>query len=112
MYTIPLMILFMLASLVSAFAGINDPTWNPPARFDHKYSGHLVTHYLPQKQVAIVCAKVTGQFSYKEHGCSTGDVSGICTIYVSNKTFMKATPKAIRRHEIGHCNGWSKNHEN
>lgn len=120
-----MMLMFLVLSVVSAFAGIKDPsngvaltncascsTWNPPARFDHVYSGKLITVYLPQKQVVTVCVKVTGQFSYNQHGCSTGNVNGQCTIYVANRTFMKATPQAIRRHEIGHCNGWNKDHSN
>jgi hypothetical protein len=93
-------------------AGIKDPTWNPPARFDHAYSGKLTVHRLPQKQVAKVCTKVVGAFALNRHGCSTGDRAGRCTVWIVDRTYMRATPLSVLRHEIGHCNGWPADHPN
>lgn len=105
-----------LAAANTAVAGKNDAEWNPPARFDHAYSGKLTIRYLPQKQVVSACAKLFAKYrvaatSYpNQHGCSaiTSDTS--CTVIVIDKMFAFATPKAVLRHEIGHCNGWPSNH--
>ncbi|MER9912791.1 hypothetical protein NKJ71_19385 [Mesorhizobium sp. M0050] len=105
-----------LVTIGSAVAGIKDPTWNPPARFDHAYSGKLTVRYLPQKQVVAACAKLFAKYkvaaksSLVQRGCSaiTSDTS--CTVIVVDKTFALATPEAVLRHEMGHCNGWPASH--
>lgn len=101
-----------------SWAGKTDPEWNPPARFDHPYAGKLTVRYLPQKQVVSACSKLFSEYkvsataSLVQRGCSaiTSDTS--CTVIVVDKTYMGATPKAVLRHESGHCNGWPANHPN
>jgi hypothetical protein len=99
-----------------SWAGKTDPTWNPPARFDHAYSGKLTVSYLPQKQVVAACEVLFAQYKVaaksfpNQHGCSAITSPTSCTIIVVDTTFALATPKAVLRHEIGHCNGWPANH--
>lgn len=114
-----LVLLFAVFSSV-AHAGKNDATWNPPARYDHPYTGALVVTWLPQKLVAKRCMARAGKtrppgFSDKMRGCAfpynTGDSSkDFCIVFVSNHKVGKSMPKAIYRHEIGHCNGWPPSH--
>lgn len=92
-----------------AIAGKTDSTWNPPARFDHAYSGKIRVYNLPQNQVAMECKKLIGWATPKMHGCSQHNDTE-CIVITVDKTFMGATPKAVLRHEIGHCNGWPGNH--
>lgn len=110
--------LALVALLIStpALAGKHDASWNPPARFDNAYTGKLTVHYLPQKQVVVACAnlfakyKVEAKTTFAQRGCAaiTGKTS--CTVIVIEKIYALATPKAVLRHELGHCNGWPANH--
>lgn len=101
----------------SGQCGPNDAEWNPPARYDHEYSGKLTERYLPQEQVVKECKKLFRKFNFRldsvtssQRGCSAGD-RNTCTIIIIDKTYKLATPNSVRRHEIGHCNGWGFNHE-
>lgn len=94
----------------AAHAGPRDPTWNPPARFDHPYHGHLIVHRLPQSEIVRLCrAMHMPGAGMNQHGCSHRDI-GWCEVWIIDKTFIRATPQAVLRHEIGHCNGWPANH--
>ena len=100
----------------TAVAGKRDAEWNPPKRFDHAYSGKLTVRYLPQMQVIKACTKLFAKYkieaktTLRQHGCAaiTSDTS--CTVIAINKSYMGATPKAVVRHETGHCNLWPANH--
>jgi hypothetical protein len=110
--------LLIAALLVStpAIAGKDDPTWNPPARYDHQYQGNLTVQYLPQKQVVAACErlfikyKVKAKASMTQRGCAATTAKGSCTVIVIDKPYALATPKAVLRHERGHCNGWPSSH--
>lgn len=97
-------------------AGKNDAEWNPPARFDHAYPGKLTVIRLPQKQVVAACAKLFAQYkvaatsSLVQRGCSAVTSATSCTVVLIDKPFALATPKAVLRHELGHCNGWPASH--
>lgn len=107
-----------LALANTAIAGKNDPEWNPPTRFDHVYSGRLTIRYLPQKQVVAACSKLFAQYrvaaksSLVQRGCSAITSGTSCTVILIDKPFALATPKAVLRHETGHCNGWPADHPN
>lgn len=103
--------LLMIAS--GAHAGRNDPTWNPPARFDHPYHGKLRLYRLPQPEVAKRCRWLGVPNPYPEQrGCSfnVGTPGTMCVVIIINKPYLLQTPAAVLRHEIGHCNGWPANH--
>jgi len=105
-----------LALANTAMAGKHDPEWNPPARFDHAYSGQLTVRYLPQTKVVTACAKLFAKYKVaaksfpNQHGCSAITSTTSCTVIVVDKTYALATPKAVLRHELGHCNGWAADH--
>lgn len=115
--TFLLVVLFTnLAMANTAIAGKNDAEWNPPARFDYAYTGKLTVRYLPQKQVVMACEKLFAEYKVEaksfpnQRGCAaiTGETS--CTVIVIEKIYALATPKAVLRHETGHCNGWAASH--
>lgn len=101
-----------------ALAGPRDATWNPPSRFDHPYAGHLTVERLPQRQVVEACARLFARYdvparaAFNQHGCSAVTGPSSCMVITIDRTFMKATPQAVLRHEIGHCNGWPASHPN
>jgi hypothetical protein len=98
-----------------SFAGLHDPEWNPPARFDHPYDGELTVMKLPQPLLQNVCRQLFPQFGYSDtthkdqRGCSIPR-DGHCLVVTIDKPFNGATPDAVLRHERGHCNGWPANH--
>nr|WMC99348.1 hypothetical protein RAR13_11890 [Aminobacter aminovorans] len=106
--------LLFLLSAGAAHAGKDDAEWNPPARFSGPYKGELTLRYLPPEQVFPVCAKMLTEANGSDtgtypgmRGCSVRSENGAkCSVVVSSKPVNKATPEAILRHEIGHCNGW------
>ena len=112
------LVALVLFACSSAFAGVNDPTWNPPRRFDHAFAGKLTIKRLPQQEVERTCRalfvkhKIPVKSLTNWRGCSLLVSKRSCIIVVVNNTFMRATPKAVIRHETGHCNGWPANHPN
>lgn len=116
-WTVFLALLFAnLAVANTAMAGKSDPEWNPPARYDRAYTGKLTVRYLPQKQVVSACAdlfakyKVAAKSFPNQRGCAAITSKTSCTVIVIDKTFALATPKAVVRHEVGHCAGWPADH--
>ncbi len=106
----------ILLSSTAAHSGPDDPEWNPPARYDHAYSGKLVLRKLPQQQLRAACDELFIRNHLKiratagMRGCSVhGD--GRCEVLTIDKIYRRATPQAAFRHEIGHCNGWLANHQ-
>lgn len=106
----------LAASPAVAFAGKNDANWNPPSRFDHSFRGELIERRIPQKQVVAACRKLFLKYgihataSDTQRGCAAIASPRRCIIVYVDKTFMGAKPSAVRRHEIGHCNGWTADH--
>jgi hypothetical protein len=97
------------------FTGNKGAEWNPPTKYDHPYKGLLREYPLPQKQVVAACGKALAQYNIKatmrQRGCAVYNSDrSECTIIYIDKPFMGTTPEAVRRHEMGHCNGWAENH--
>ncbi|MGO8242938.1 hypothetical protein [Rhizobium johnstonii] len=111
--------LFLAASMLAApslsTAGLHDREWNPPARYDHAYSGKLLLQKLPQAKVQKACQWLFARYglkdttSFQQHGCAKAFPES-CIVITIDKTYMGATPAAVLRHELGHCNGWSGDH--
>lgn len=103
-----------------ATAGLHDPEWNPPERFDHAYSGKLNLHRVPAADVTKTCKAMADFYGYKsdmpDHGCSHLDwnkeLGNFCEVIIPIGPVQRATPNAILRHEVGHCNGWPGDHPN
>ena len=77
----------------------------PPARYDHPYSGQVDERVMSEAQVRSVCTSM---------GADLGGVAcswqsnGTCHIVIPNDGV--ASVEAFRQHEIAHCNGWPANH--
>lgn len=112
-------LLLALAALLiaaPAFAGKDDAAWNPPARFDRPYDGKMTVRYIPQKQVIAACNrlfarhKMSARATLKQRGCAVTPNDKTCIVIIMDAPNFGTTPKAVLRHETGHCNGWSGDH--
>ena len=78
------------------------PPLIPPKRFDHPFKGKLVEHLGDIQEVQMWCATMYGKpFPYLVEGCA---------LPMGTRCEVAFTRKAVRRHEIAHCNGWSEHH--
>ena len=70
-----------------------------PAHFDRPYTGPIIEMIQPHETVQILC-KAAGKQPWEVfYGCSWKKGE---TCYI----VMSSTDKAVRRHEMAHCNGW------
>jgi hypothetical protein len=76
----------------------------PPPRYNHAYSGHVIERVLPLAEARRACA----QKGVTADACSwvTHDT---CYVVIPRGGPVKDL-KAYIRHERAHCNGWSEDH--
>lgn len=89
-------------------------TFNPPPRFDHAYHGRLTVEEVKPADVPARCAALLASIGIRErpdHGCAVWHGRS-CHIVIPTSSVQGASPAAIKRHEIGHCNGWNATHSN
>lgn len=77
----------------------------PPIEYDHPYHGELVVNYvMSPDEMNRRCYGTSLQIV----GCAfLGD--GHCTILILDGVVPKVRD-ILLRHEIGHCNGWPRDH--
>jgi hypothetical protein len=80
------------------------PLWLPPPEYDYPFPGKVT--------------EIRGDASFIHRACGNSSIGcarlslaqqGECTIYLANDdviTRLGFTLDVVRRHEIGHCNGW------
>jgi len=81
----------------------------PPARFDHPNPAAIV-EVMSFAEIQQLCAGSVAAKDMPARGAYLGCSfrSGpVCFVYIASIPEMETT----RRHEIGHCNGWSPRHE-
>src|SRR5262245_22352274 len=94
------MVLLILS--VSPSISQEAPPLRPPKRFDHAFTGKLVEHPGDIQEVQMWCATMYGvPFPYLVEGCA---------LPMGKRCEIAFTRKAVRRHEIAHCNGWPEHH--
>ena len=74
----------------------------PPAQYDHAYHGHVIEQRLSQLQIFFLCHGPAPACSWVS--------KGVCHIVFPNTEKNEHAIALMRRHEIGHCNGWPGNH--
>jgi hypothetical protein len=82
----------------------------PPVEFDREYKGQLVvTKFNDYSLIRMICKDVPTAIacSYRTYKTTTGEPIS-CLILLGPKAH---DDERALRHEIGHCNGWSNNHE-
>jgi hypothetical protein len=85
----------------------------PPVEYDKPYTGKLfIIRYSTEAEIFASCAGA----GEKKLACSSHPSNDLnrCTIYIGPDKALKArhiTYAYVMRHELGHCNGWSNDHE-
>jgi len=89
----------------------------PPAEYDKPYTGELIIKQVATEQdVRDACPGAAAAFDRNPQSHATACNYNYGTrceiIIVSDKVFkaLGLTYAASLRHELGHCNGWSKDH--
>jgi hypothetical protein len=79
----------------------------PPLAYDHAYKGELKIFLGTAAEVKERCAPYSG--GLRVHACAFSlDHYTKCQIHINYETRYDVA--SIIRHEIGHCNGWPRNH--
>lgn len=79
----------------------------PPKKFDHPFKGKVYIHY--QGLTRIILASLGG-WAYTP---IPPPGAKECHMFIPKTGWYvnEEGQKALIRHEMGHCNGWSPNHE-
>ncbi|MBG6143586.1 hypothetical protein IWQ51_001709 [Labrenzia sp. EL_142] len=86
----------------------------PPPHYDRPFPGKLIEIPIHPRQVPNECARripdrrQANRFRRGGYsGCAILSEDGrTCTIVIPNRHTFRYSPQMVRRHEIGHCNGW------
>jgi hypothetical protein len=76
----------------------------PPLQYDHPFHGQVIEQRLSQLQLFFLCHGPTSACSWVR--------KGVCHVVISTGEKDGRTIALMRRHEIGHCNGWPGSHPN
>jgi hypothetical protein len=84
----------------------------PPLEFDHPYDGTLIVERADALTMPTLCPKTSYPITL---GCSRHDpILKKCVITIATNDILGKTDwsfSIVRRHEIGHCNGWPADHK-
>ena len=91
----------------------NTPGWGvlPPPEYDKPFPGKLTEIRVPPETMRAICPKTIFPLTL---ACAypTRDQSECLIIMLSDELIKAAgwTPEIVRRHEVGHCNGFPADH--
>lgn len=74
----------------------------PPAQYDHPYRGPVIEKRLSQWDILKLCHGPTSACSWVK--------DGVCHVVLPLSEKDTRLLALMRRHEIGHCNGWPPDH--
>jgi hypothetical protein len=76
----------------------------PPARYNHPYSGPVIERVLPLSEARRACARM----GVSADACSWA-AKNKCYLVIPRGGPVKDLPPYVR-HERAHCNGWPEDH--
>lgn len=77
----------------------------PPEKFDHSYEGPVIEQLMSAQEISDCCGIDTAQACMFPPNF-LGDKCFIYLPWIGPGGVAKRTQDLLRRHEIGHCNGW------
>ena len=89
-----------------------DKVSQPPPQYAGTYRGKLTVITLPRAQTTARCYAMGARASFL--ACTTRSLRGpdqcIMVLPAVGDGITPAIQAAVRRHELGHCNGWPSDH--
>jgi hypothetical protein len=82
----------------------------PPVEYDKPFAGKLEEIVVKSREEMEASCKHIG---YVPLGCAKLLAADHCVIYLASDEVNRSiglTTDLVRRHEVGHCNGWPKEH--
>jgi len=84
--------------------------WLPPAEYDKPFTGKLIIRrFETEEEIAQIC-KGTSRVA-----CTARSIDHkTCYLFIANDDVIRRNRGSYAftvRHELGHCNGWTQNHE-
>jgi hypothetical protein len=85
----------------------------PPAEYDHPYTGRSLEIQRTTPAEIVIQCPATARSSVGALACAFPLTDSCTVVMVDDDLLRKAgfTPELVLRHELGHCNGWSGDHE-
>lgn len=81
----------------------------PPAIYDHPYSGPVIERIVTAAEVERMCGgNIQACILFKPN--FYGDSCFVVLPVVGRGGTNQRSQNMLRRHEIGHCNGWGLDH--
>ena len=113
--------LAILALTLSSAACAQADDWSklpflPPLEYDHPYAGEIIINRVgPEVGVALSCP-TAGFPAGRAIACNQRRLGPKerCEIFIASDSIIASvglTYEIVLRHEIGHCNGWSGDHQ-
>lgn len=78
----------------------------PPEQFDHSYEGPVIEQLMPAQDITGYCRVNTAQACVFGLPNFPGDKCFVYLPWIGRGGVAKRTQDLLRRHEVGHCNGW------
>jgi hypothetical protein len=88
----------------------------PPPEYDKPYEGELIEYRGDKAFMEKTCPKISWlnpPLGCALHGPTHYHDTTKCTIWIANDDILtdaRTSYDAVRRHELGHCNGWPSDH--
>jgi hypothetical protein len=82
----------------------------PPGQYDHEPTKFVVEHVLTSDEVNKIC-HANGATDWNGQKAAPSSRFWACShVTSSGCEIWRIDDGIVRRHEIGHCNGWPANH--
>ena len=89
----------------------------PPVEYDKPYTGELeIVRLASEQEIQAIC-----KVSKSKYACAfrkeepVGEMAPKCRIFMlidkQLRAYGSGFPALVMRHELGHCNGWDKDHK-
>jgi hypothetical protein len=105
--------LALIVTPAATGARAEGPRLVPPKEYDRPFSGTvIVVPARDQKHVREMCPRAAFNPGFPALACAYLEAT-VCRIVMAPDADIKAAgfpPELVKRHEIGHCNGWPADH--
>lgn len=99
----------LITALFTTVCGDHSEAWNPPERFDRPFTGAYTERLLPLAELQTWCQNDKVSLQGCAYTWTAMDGTPGCDVAIRRGPGAISV-EVVRRHEIGHCNGWPGTH--